>query len=74
LNQFTITFVDKTINGDLTITDAYLSGGSGAQNSDFALGDNELITLPDGVITDNVVDIDTVMTVRVKSQSTWNIA
>lgn len=73
LNQFTITFIDKNINGDLTVTDAYLSGGFGAQNSDFALGDNELITLPDGVITDNALDIDTVMTVRVKSQSTWNI-
>jgi len=74
LNQFTITFVDKTINADLTITDAYLSGGSGAYNSDFVLGDDELITLPDGVITDNALAIDTVMTVRVKSQSTWNIA
>ena len=73
LNPFIITFKNNSLNESFSIYDVFLSGGSGDYNSDIVLQDDELATLPDGVLVNGVLDISTVMTVRVKSQSTWNI-
>lgn len=76
LHQFVITFTDSNRTETLSASNLSLVGNFGAYNYDFDLRDNELITLPDGVV-DSVTGslmLDSVMTVRIKSQSTWNVA
>jgi hypothetical protein len=76
LHQFVITFTDSNRTETLSASNLSLVGNFGAYNYDFDLRDNELITLPDGVVdsvTGNLM-LDSVMTVRIKSQSTWNVA
>jgi hypothetical protein len=73
LNQFVITYVSNTNTQSLSIGSTILMGGLGAYNTDFVLQDNELATLPDGKTVNDVLDLASIITVRVKSQSTWNV-
>lgn len=73
LNPFTITFNNAGLNADFYLSNIFLEGTSGSYNSDLVIGDDELATLPDGVFVNGSLDLSSVITIRTKSQSTWNI-
>ena len=74
LNPFVITFNNAGLNADFNLSNIFLEGASGSYNSDLVIGDDELATLPDGTSVNGSLDLSSVMTIRTKSQSTWNIA
>jgi|GEM_PF-4047265 len=71
-HPITITYNNKTAKDKLAIVGININTGFGAYNEDFQIGDNELVALPEGVLSNGVTDISSVMTIRVKSQNTWN--
>lgn len=74
LNRFVITYSSATSTEILKKSNVYLIGGTGSFNDDVMLKDNELAALPVGsTLSDGSIDIDSVLTIRVKSESTWNV-
>jgi hypothetical protein len=74
INRFVITYTSATSTEVLKESDVYLIGGTGSFNDDVMLKDDELAALPVGsTLSDGSIDIDSVLTIRVKSESTWNV-
>jgi uncharacterized phage protein gp47/JayE len=72
-NPMTIEYVDKADKSALTIFATYVDAGPTVHYEDFQIGDSELASLPNGKLDDagNTI-MSSVMTIRVKSQNTWN--
>jgi len=73
-NRFTITLANASSKDFISSFDVYLIGGNGAINTDVILKDSELASLPTGkTLTDGSIDLTSIMTIRVKTESTWNV-
>lgn len=72
-NPIIIEYVDKADKSKLAVSATYIDAGPTAHYEDFQIGDNELASLPNGKLDDagNAI-ISSVITIRVKSQNTWN--
>lgn len=68
----TIAYQSNTAKEVLQITDLNINVGFGAYNTDFQIGDGELASLPVGETINGDLDLTSIMTVRLRSQGTWD--
>lgn len=71
-NRIVITYNSMSAKDKLSIVDTNVNVGYGVYNSDFQIGDDELASLPVGALTNGTLDLSTMITIREKSQNTWN--
>lgn len=72
-NQIKITYSNLTDTNKLSILNVNVNDGSSVFNTDFQIGDDELVALPNGVKdADNNLILSSVIKIRTKSQNTWN--
>jgi uncharacterized phage protein gp47/JayE len=72
-NPIVINYVSNSSKEPLVISATNVNIGYGAFDNDFQIGDGELASLPIGKSDGNGgIVLSSIMTVRVKSQNTWN--
>lgn len=69
-NRIIIEYNSLLAKDKLSILNANINQGYGVYNSDFQIGDDELIALPVGM--NEATDLSSIITIREKAQNTWN--